>query len=78
MVTSTIGMAENPVTVQENEEAIEISRTVEEHNVRRFPVVIDDGTLTGIVTFDGLVVTIGEPLDNILEMIEPQSPDYSL
>lgn len=70
-------MTEDPVTIQEDEEAIEISRAIAEHNVRRFPVVNDDGTLTGIVTLDDLVATIGEQLDNVAETIESQSPSYS-
>lgn len=37
----------------------------------------DDGTLTGIVTLDDLVATIGEQLENVSETIEVQSPGYS-
>ncbi|WP_312908045.1 CBS domain-containing protein [Natronosalvus caseinilyticus] len=70
-------MAEDPATIQEDEEAIEISRAIGEHNVRRFPVVDEDGSLTGIVTLDDLVATIGEQLDNVAETIEAQSPNYS-
>lgn len=70
-------MTEDPATIHEDEEAIEISRAIEAHNVRRFPIVDDDGTLTGIVTLDDLVATIGEQLENVAETIEVQSPDYS-
>lgn len=70
-------MTENPVTLHESEEAMEISRTINEHNVRRIPVVDDDDELTGIVTLDDLVATIGEQLDNVADTIEAQSPDYS-
>lgn len=70
-------MTEDPVTLREDAEGIEISRVIEEHNVRRIPVVDDDGTLTGIVTLDDLVATIGEQLDNVSDTIEVQSPDYS-
>ena len=70
-------MAENPVTLHEDDEAIEISRTIGEHNVRRIPIVDDDGKLTGIVTLDDLVATIGEQLDNVADTIEAQSPEYS-
>lgn len=70
-------MAEDPATIQEDAEAIEISRAIDEHDVRRFPVVDEDGSLTGIVTLDDLVATIGEQLDNIADTIEVQSPDYS-
>ncbi|SFT01064.1 CBS domain-containing protein [Halostagnicola kamekurae] len=70
-------MTEEPATIHEDEESIEVSRAIEEHNVRRFPVVDDDGTLTGIVTLDDLVATIGEQLENVSETIEVQSPEYS-
>lgn len=70
-------MTEDPATIREDEEAMEISRVIEEHNVRRIPVVDDDGKLTGIVTLDDLVATIGEQLENISDTIEVQSPDYS-
>lgn len=70
-------MTEDPVTLHEEEEAMEISRTIEAADVRRIPVVDDDGELTGIVTLDDLVATIGEQLDNVADTIEVQSPDYS-
>lgn len=69
-------MTDDPVTLEADEEAIEISRTIDEHGVRRIPIVDDDGELTGIVTMDDLVATIGEQLDNVAETIEVQSPDY--
>lgn len=70
-------MTEDPATINENAEAMEISRAIQEHNVRRFPVVDDDGTLTGIVTLDDLIATIGEQLDNVADTVEVQSPDYN-
>lgn len=70
-------MTEDLVTLHEDEEAMEISRTIEEHNVRRIPIVNDNGEMTGIVTFDDLVATIGEQLDHVAETIEVQSPEYS-
>lgn len=69
-------MTEDPVTLQEDEEAIEISRTIDEAGVRRIPVVDEQGNMTGIVTLDDLVATIGEQLNNVADTIEAQSPDY--
>lgn len=69
-------MTADPATIQKDEEAIEISRAIEEYNVRRFPVVDEDGALTGIVTLDDLVATIGEQLENVADTIEVQSPGY--
>jgi len=70
-------MTENPATIREDAPAMEISRTIDEEGARRIPVVDDQGTLTGIVTLDDLVATIGEQLDNVSETIEAQSPEYS-
>lgn len=69
-------MSPDPVTLHEEDEAMAISRTIGESHVRRVPVVGDDGELTGIVTLDDLVATIGEQLDNVAETIESQSPEY--
>jgi CBS domain-containing protein len=69
-------MTEDPAALPEDAEAMEISRTIEEQNVRRIPVVDENDQLTGIVTLDDLVATIGEQLDNVSETIEAQSPDY--
>jgi len=70
-------MQSDPVTIHEDEEAIELSRIIGEHGVRRMPVVDDDGALTGIVSLDDLVATIGEQLAEVAETIEAQSPEYS-
>lgn len=70
-------MTEDPATLEEDEEAMNISRAIEEYNVRRFPVVDENNRLTGIVTLDDLVATVGEQLDNVAETIEVQSPEYS-
>lgn len=70
-------MTEDPVTLRADEEAIEIARTIGEHNVRRIPVVDDDGKLESIATLDDLVGTVGEQLDEVADTIEAQSPDYS-
>ena len=70
-------MAEDPATIREDQESIEIARAINEHNVRRFPIVDEDGNLTGIATLDDLVATIGEELDSVSDAIEAQSPQYS-
>ena len=70
-------MTEDPVTLEADEEGMEISRTIGEHGVRRLPVVDSDGKVVGIVTLDDLVATIGEQLDNVADTIEIQSPNYS-
>jgi CBS domain-containing protein len=69
-------MTEDPVTLHEGDEDMEISRVIEQENVRRIPVVDDGGKLTGIVTLDDLVATVGEELEKVSNTIEAQSPDY--
>lgn len=69
-------MTEEPATVRADDEAVEISRTIDEAGVRRLPIVDEEGALTGIVTLDDLVATIGEQLGNVSDTIEAQSPDY--
>ncbi|WP_222918331.1 CBS domain-containing protein [Natrinema sp. SYSU A 869] len=70
-------MTENPVTVHEDDDPITISEAIRDNNVRRFPVVDDDGKLAGIATLDDLVATIGEELENVADTIEAQSPEYN-
>ncbi|WP_408957911.1 CBS domain-containing protein [Natrinema sp. 74] len=69
-------MTDDPATVHEDDDPIAISEAIEEHNVRRFPIVDDDGKLAGIASLDDLVATIGEELENVSETIEAQSPAY--
>lgn len=70
-------MTEDPVTLHEDEEAMEVSRAIDEYNVRRILIVDDTGKLSGIATLDDLIATVGEQLDNVAETIEVQSPEYS-
>ena len=69
-------MTEDPVTLREDEPNLAIAHAIEEHSVRRIPVVDDDGQVTGIVTLDDLVATVGEQLDSAADTIEAQSPEY--
>lgn len=70
-------MTEDLATLHEDDGSLAISEAIEEHNVRRFPIVDDNGELTGIATVDDLVAVIGEQLENVAETIETQSPEYS-
>ncbi|MFB6253130.1 MAG: CBS domain-containing protein [Halobacteriaceae archaeon] len=70
-------MSENPTTVHEEAEAVDLPEKMAEEHVRRIPVVDDDGQLTGVATLDDVVATTGEELKNIATVIESQSPEYS-
>lgn len=69
-------MTEDPVTIQQDAEAVDLPKLMADEAVRRIPVVDDDGTLVGIVTLDDVVSVTGEELENIASVIEAQSPDY--
>ncbi|WP_117594948.1 CBS domain-containing protein [Haloprofundus halophilus] len=70
-------MAENPETINQNEEGFAVAKKLGEAKVRRLPVVDDDGKLVGIVTLDDVVATVGEEMTSIADVIESQSPGYS-
>lgn len=42
--------------------------------IRRLPIVDDDGSLMGIVTLDDILVLLGSELSNATEIIQDQSP----
>lgn len=63
-------------TVRASAEGYEATKKLGESQVRRLPVVDDDGELVGIVTLDDVVATVGEELDQIADVIEQQSPAY--
>lgn len=69
-------MTEDPVTLREDADDIEIPQTIGENNVRRIAVVDENDELTGIVTLDDLVATIGEELNAVADTIEKQSLGY--
>jgi CBS domain-containing protein len=70
-------MTENPETINANAEAIELTRKFGEVKVRRLPVVDENGALSGIVSLDDVIATIGEEMNDIANVIEAQSPGYS-
>lgn len=49
-------------------------RRLEEEQIRRLPIVDDDGALAGIVTLDDILVLLGTELGNAVSIIEAQSP----
>ncbi|MGQ3330384.1 MULTISPECIES: CBS domain-containing protein [Halorubrum] len=69
-------MTEDPVTIESDAEAVELPEKMAATHARRIPVV-DDGKLTGVATLDDVVATTGEELEDVAEVIEAQSPEYS-
>ena len=76
-VTAEDVMTENPTTISEDAEAVDLPEKMAEGKVRRIPVVDADGNLTGIATLDDVVATVGEEMENIATVIEAQSRGYS-
>lgn len=70
-------MTEDPVVIHGDARGFELPETLAEAKVRRLPVVDQDGTLTGIVTLDDLVATIGEEMKDVATVIEAQSPGFA-
>ena len=69
-------MSTDLVTADSKEGVMELCKRMQEHGIRRMPVVEGDGTLTGIVTLDDLVVLLEDELKNLSEVIRSESPPY--
>jgi CBS domain-containing protein len=69
-------MSEDPVTLRADEPNLAIAKAIDENDVRRIPVVDENGAVTGIVTLDDLVATVGEQMEKVSNTIESQSPEY--
>ena len=54
--------------------ALEAVEQLSEENIRRLPIVDEDGQLKGIVTLDDLLVMFGTALYKATEVIKAQSP----
>ncbi|WP_457622207.1 CBS domain-containing protein [Persephonella sp.] len=68
-------MTENPVTLREDEGIFEALERVKDVGVRRFPVVDNEGNLTGIVTVDDFVYLLGKEMSDIATIIEKETPN---
>lgn len=75
-VTAGDIMTETPVTIDHDAGVFDTIRQMHEHAVRRMPVTDENGSLTGIVTLDDLVVLLADELDNLAGVIESESPSY--
>lgn len=70
-------MSEDVQTIDSDIEGYEAIEQMSDAEVRRFPVVDENGELVGIVTLDDVVATVGRELEQIADIIEKQSPEYS-
>lgn len=65
-------MTEDPVTVEESAMLSEALDRMQEHGIRRLPIVDDDGTLTGLVSLDDVLVEMNEQSEKVSQLIEKQ------
>ncbi|WP_135303928.1 CBS domain-containing protein [Haloarcula amylovorans] len=75
-VTAEDVMTETPTTVDAETGILEATAKMYEHAVRRMPVVDADGTVAGIITLDDVLVLLTDELDNLVGVIEAESPPY--
>lgn len=73
-VTAADVMSESPTTARSTDGLFDVMESLHDHEVRRLPVVDEDGTLTGIVTLDDLVVLLAEELEDLADVIEAEFP----
>jgi len=75
-VTAEDIMTETLVTVEGDDGVFEVTAKMSENDVRRLPVVDENGDLTGIVTLDDLLVLLSTEMEHLTGVIEAESPPY--
>lgn len=68
-------MTEDPAMAHVEDGVLEVTKAMRDNAVRRMPVV-DDGRLAGIVTLDDLSRLFVDELDNLMVVVEAESPPY--
>jgi len=67
-------MSDEMVTGEQQMSVYEALQQLSEENIRRLPIVDENGDLTGIVTLDDIIVLIGEEMQDAADIIQTQSP----
>jgi len=65
-----------PITASTDMSIFEALQQLQDDNVRRLPVVDEEGNLQGIVTLDDVLVLFGEKIQDATEIIEAQAPRF--
>ena len=65
---------QDPVTASTDMTLLEALQQLNDENIRRLPVVNEDGELEGILTLDDVLVLFGNALNRATGVIEAQSP----
>lgn len=71
-ITADDVMTDSPVTIEDDQGHFEALEMMSDEGVRRMPIV-EDGSLTGIVTLDDLVMLTAAELSNASDVIEQQA-----
>lgn len=64
----------DPATGTTDMDVFDVLRRLEAEEVRRLPIVDEDGSLEGIVALDDVLVLLGSELQNAASVIRAQSP----
>ncbi|WP_380680382.1 CBS domain-containing protein [Salinigranum sp. GCM10025319] len=67
-------MAPDPLTMPPGAGVFELTERMAEADVRRVPVVDDNGVIVGIVALDDVVRLLSAELANLADVIEAESP----
>ena len=68
LVTGSVVTGTTQMTV------FEVLEQLRDEQIRRLPIVDEEGSLQGIVTLDDLLVVLGHGIGNAIEIVEAQSP----
>lgn len=66
-------MTPDPVTVERGTDVFHMLQTMAEHEVRRLPIVDDDGTVDGIVAFDDIIQLLGTEMGTAASLLDAQT-----
>lgn len=67
-------MSDDMVAGPDNMSVYDAIKQLSDENIRRLPVIDEDGELVGIVTLDDIIVLLGKELQETAEIIKAQSP----
>lgn len=69
-------MSEKPFTVTKDEGIFEVIRKTADEQVRRIPIVEQNGEIVGIITLDDLLVLLATEFNSLSRIIQSESPIY--
>ncbi len=69
-------MTEKPFTVRKDEGVFEVIRKTADEQVRRVPIIEENGDIAGIITIDDLLVLLATEFNSLSRVIQSESPMY--